>query len=275
MLAWLGHRVLGARNADRFGHPAMAVLVGGLIVLVLYLVPILGFILYEVLGLFGFGAVVYTLVLLVRERRAEHSGRPAGPSGGGSVPGAGVAGVGAAGVGAAAAGAAAAMPDYAAPPSPQQSQANTTVPPQGSHPETSTVHPAAAPVLSAAGLPRAGFWIRMTALLLDAVLVGVVMGMLHHMGDADLLVLAIYGAVMWKLRGSTLGGIVFDLQVVRLDDRPVDWETAIVRALGCFLSMAVVGLGFFWIGFDPGKQAWHDKIAGTVVVRVRKGVPLV
>jgi uncharacterized RDD family membrane protein YckC len=48
-----------------------------------------------------------------------------------------------------------------------------------------------------------------------------------------------------------------------------------VRALSCFLSMVVVGLGFFWIAFDQNHQAWHDKIAGTVVVRVPKGVPLV
>jgi uncharacterized RDD family membrane protein YckC len=85
--------------------------------------------------------------------------------------------------------------------------------------------------------------------------------------------LAAYGAVMWKLRGSTVGGIVFDLKVVRLDGRPVDWETAIVRALGCFLSLAVAGLGCLWIAFDDANQAWHDKIAGTVVVRVPKGVP--
>ena len=115
----------------------------------------------------------------------------------------------------------------------------------------------------------------MAGLLLDMVLVGILMGALHHVGDAYLLILAGYGAVMWKLRGSTVGGIVFDLQVVRLDDRAVDWETSIVRALACFLSMAVAGLGFLWIAFDPGKQAWHDKIAGTAVVRVRKGVPLV
>jgi uncharacterized RDD family membrane protein YckC len=115
----------------------------------------------------------------------------------------------------------------------------------------------------------------MAALLLDALLVAILMRAVHHMFDAQLLVLAIYGAVMWKMRGSTVGGIVFDLQVVRLDDRPIDWETAIIRALGCFLSLAVIGLGFFWIAFDAGKQAWHDKIAGTVVVRVRKGVPLV
>jgi uncharacterized RDD family membrane protein YckC len=124
-------------------------------------------------------------------------------------------------------------------------------------------------------MPRAGFWIRMLALLIDALLIGVLMGILHHVFNMELVMLAVYGAIMWKLRGSTIGGIVFDLQVVRLDGRPIDWETAIVRALGCFLSLVVAGLGFFWIAFDPGRQAWHDKIAGTAVVRVAKGVPLV
>jgi uncharacterized RDD family membrane protein YckC len=68
---------------------------------------------------------------------------------------------------------------------------------------------------------------------------------------------------------------VLDLKVVRIDGRELDWTTAIVRALGCFLSVAIVGLGFFWIAFDPESQAWHDKIAGTLVLRVAKTRPLV
>jgi uncharacterized RDD family membrane protein YckC len=136
------------------------------------------------------------------------------------------------------------------------------------------VPPAQAPQPITAALPRAGFWIRIAALLLDALLVGFLLGVLHHGNHLELLVLAVYGAVMWKLRGSTIGGIVFDLRVVRLDGREIDWETAIVRALSCFLSLAIAGLGFFWIAFDDQKQAWHDKIAGTVVVRVAKGAPL-
>jgi uncharacterized RDD family membrane protein YckC len=114
----------------------------------------------------------------------------------------------------------------------------------------------------------------MVALLIDTILVGVLLSVLHA-HHLHLLVLAGYGAVMWKQRGSTIGGIVFDLRVVRLDGREVDWETAIVRALSCFLSLAVAGLGFIWIAFDGNRQAWHDKIAGTVVVRVAKGTPLV
>ena len=109
----------------------------------------------------------------------------------------------------------------------------------------------------------------MVALLLDLIVVGIVMGILHRHG-LILVALAAYGAILWKARGATLGGIVFDLHVVRMDGRPVDWTTAIVRALGCFLSLAIVGLGFFWIAFDENHQAWHDKFAGTLVVRVAK-----
>jgi uncharacterized RDD family membrane protein YckC len=30
----------------------------------------------------------------------------------------------------------------------------------------------------------------------------------------------------------------------------------------------VVGLGFLWVMHDPQRQAWHDKVAGTYVVKV-------
>ena len=127
---------------------------------------------------------------------------------------------------------------------------------------------------SIASLPRAGFGIRMGALLLDIVLVGIVLSQIHESTRLELIVLATYGAVMWKLKGSTIGGIICGLQVVRLDGRPIDWPTAIVRALSCFLSLAVVGLGFLWIAIDSDRQAWHDKIAGTVVVRAPRGSSL-
>jgi uncharacterized RDD family membrane protein YckC len=130
------------------------------------------------------------------------------------------------------------------------------------------------PPLNVAALPRAGFGIRMGALLLDVVLIGILLNQLHERVNIELLALAAYGAVMWKLKASTIGGIICGLQVVRLDGRPIDWPTAIVRALGCFLSLAVVGLGFIWIAIDNDKQSWHDKIAGTVVVRAPKGASL-
>jgi len=100
-------------------------------------------------------------------------------------------------------------------------------------------------------------------------------GFNHHGPGPWLLALAIYGALMWKHKGTTIGGIVCGLKVVRTDNREVDWATAIVRALACFLSLAVAGLGFIWIAIDEENQSWHDKIAGTAVVVVPKGVSLV
>lgn len=123
-------------------------------------------------------------------------------------------------------------------------------------------------------LPRAGFWIRAAALLIDLILIGVIFGPLSA-GHLILPGLAAYGAVMWKYKGTTIGGIVCGLRVVRLDDRPLDWQTTVVRALGCFLSLAVAGLGFVWVVFDSERQSWHDKIAGTVVVRPPRGASLV
>ena len=268
MLAWLGRRVIG--HSGQLGHPAIAVIVGGLIVLVLYLVPVLGFLVYNILGLFGFGAVIYTLIQAGRERRAaKPSAAPyVGPTPGGPVPPT-AASPGPIPAGAATAAAATAAGSTAGSAAAGGERPTAAAPP-GVAPSPHFIDPAVA-----ATLPRAGFWIRMAALLLDLLLVAILMGMLHHSSDLELVVLAIYGALMWKLRGTTVGGLVFHLQVVRVDGRPIDWETAIVRALACFLSMVVVGLGFFWIAFDSGKQGWHDKIAGTAVVRVPRAMPLV
>jgi len=256
MLAWLGRRLTGNRGEGPTSHPAVAVLIGGALVLALYLVPVLGFLVYKLLGLLGLGAVVYTVILAARAHQAAKEGPRSR--------------------------AAAHTPQAASaaePPGPAPAAETPQAQPQAAQAQAASAQAAhaqtQAPPPITAALPRAGFWIRMAALLLDALLVGFLMGVLHRVYHLELLVLAAYGAVMWKLRGSTIGGIVFDLRVVRLDGREIDWETAIVRALGCFLSLAVAGLGFFWIAFDDHKQAWHDKIAGTVVVRVAKGAPLV
>jgi uncharacterized RDD family membrane protein YckC len=276
MLAWLGGRVSGRRPGPA-NHPAVAVLIGGALVLVLYVVPVVGFLVYKLLGFFGFGAVVYTLVLHARARRAANGSSPSPLSAGAADlrNSATMAGAGwTASAAPAAAAPAAAAPESSAaaePVGPAAAPPFST--PPGPVPPGAVPPGPVSPHITAA-MPRAGFWIRMAALLLDVLLVGIAMSLLHPFGNFHIMVLAIYGAVMWKLRGTTVGGIVCDLHVVRLDGRPLDWETAIVRALGCFLSLFVVFLGFIWIAFDRDNQAWHDKIAGTVVVRAKRGAPL-
>ena len=65
------------------------------------------------------------------------------------------------------------------------------------------------------------------------------------------------------------------IKVVRLNGAPVNFAVALVRSLSSFFSALVLFLGFFWAGWDREKQAWHDKIAGTLVVRVPKGMSLI
>src|SRR5450631_1476311 len=281
MLAWLGRRITGRSAKGPISHPAVAVLIGGVLVLLLYLVPVIGFLVYKLLGLLGLGAVVYTALLALRAYQAasvDPRGAAATPAptqtrgptpapGPTSAPGA----IPPSGAAFSAAPATGPSPETAAA---QETGAASSAGATGAPDPHGPAAAAHAPQPVTAALPRAGFWIRMAALLLDVLLVGFVMSLFHHT-HLELVLLAAYGAVMWKVRGSTVGGIVFDLRVVRLDGREVDWETAIIRALSCFLSLAVAGLGFIWIAFDDNNQAWHDKIAGTVVVRVAKGTPLV
>jgi uncharacterized RDD family membrane protein YckC len=114
----------------------------------------------------------------------------------------------------------------------------------------------------------------MAAMFIDLILVALICGPTGA-GAFILPALAAYGAVMWKIKGTTIGGIVCGLRVVRLDDRSLDWPTVVSRALGCFLSLVVFALGFLRVAFATDRQSWHDKIAGTVVVRDPKGVSLV
>lgn len=45
------------------------------------------------------------------------------------------------------------------------------------------------------------------------------------------------------------------------------YKQAIVRYLGYIPSGLILCLGFIWVAFDSKKQGWHDKMAGSVVVK--------
>jgi uncharacterized RDD family membrane protein YckC len=42
---------------------------------------------------------------------------------------------------------------------------------------------------------------------------------------------------------------------------------SIGRYLGYYVSMIPLFIGLIWVAFDKRKQGWHDKLAGTVVIR--------
>ena len=80
--------------------------------------------------------------------------------------------------------------------------------------------------------------------------------------------------IAWK--GTTVGGIVCSLRVIRTDGQPVRPVDSVVRALSSLFSIAALGIGFFWIllAGNRDRQAWHDKIAGTLVIRVPRDFPI-
>ena len=45
---------------------------------------------------------------------------------------------------------------------------------------------------------------------------------------------------------------------------------AIGRYLGYYVSALPLMLGIIWVGIDKKKQGFHDKLAGTVVIRDRQ-----
>ena len=135
-------------------------------------------------------------------------------------------------------------------------------------------NPIPSSVPEAIALPRAGFWERLGAAFLDVIIVAILSAVVGGLPLGFLVALA-YFAGMWAWRGTTIGGIVLNLKVVRLDGQPVSFAVALVRGLATALSIVTFFLGFLWMLFDREKQTWHDKLAGTVVVRTPRAISLV
>jgi uncharacterized RDD family membrane protein YckC len=120
-----------------------------------------------------------------------------------------------------------------------------------------------------ATMPKALFRDRLAAFVVDMLLIVFVINALGADPDEiwPLIVLA-YFVGMWTWKQTTVGGMVCHLRVVRTDGSPLMLADALVRGLAGLFSLAVFAVGALWMLRDPDSQTWHDKIAGTYVVRV-------
>jgi len=84
----------------------------------------------------------------------------------------------------------------------------------------------------------------------------------------NLLLPAILIVGFWVWKSATPGKMVISAEIVDAKSlgKPSTGQL-IVRYIGYFISAFAFGLGFLWVAFDPRKQGWHDKIAGTLVVK--------
>jgi len=79
---------------------------------------------------------------------------------------------------------------------------------------------------------------------------------------------ALYMTVLLSVtQGQTLGKRLLGIRVLRLDGQPINWWVAFERAGGYAAGFATGLLGFAQIYWDSNRQAIHDRIVGTVVVR--------
>ena len=134
----------------------------------------------------------------------------------------------------------------------------------------------------------AGFWIRTGASLIDTVLmlifvtpiITAVYGTKFWSGTIptqdywgmtlNYVLPAAVVIVFWVCKSATPGKLLTHLSIVdaKTGDKPSTGQF-IGRYLGYYVSMLPLFLGFIWVAFDKRKQGWHDKLAGTVVIRDR------
>jgi uncharacterized RDD family membrane protein YckC len=245
-----------------------AFLIGFGVLTIAYIVPVLGFVTWALTGVLGLGAATATLRAHMRRERKTVP-PPAPPVVPATAP----------------AGAPAAAAQYGEPPAapvtayvPLNAPSNpelTAAPDAG--PDVPPLPPPVPPPLpppsytqGLAAYPRAMFLDRLAAFVLDCVLVAITNAMLNRHNDDGFyfFLLIAYHIAFWAWKGTTLGGIIVNLRVIRTDGadpRPAD---AVIRALSGIFSIVALGIGYLWMLQDPEKQTWHDKIAGTLVVKV-------
>lgn len=66
--------------------------------------------------------------------------------------------------------------------------------------------------------------------------------------------------------GQTIGKMLLKLRVIGDDGRPIDAAGGVLRAVGCMLVPATLGLSYVPALFSSDHRALHDRLAGTRVV---------
>ncbi|MCF6257868.1 MAG: RDD family protein [Gammaproteobacteria bacterium] len=139
----------------------------------------------------------------------------------------------------------------------------------------------------------AGFWIRTGAAIIDTILILIIIlpiltaiyGVNYWVSESfvqgfwdvlfNYLLPAIAVIVFWVYKSATPGKMATKLTIVdaKTGGKPSTGQF-IGRYLGYYVSIIPLFLGIIWVGIDKRKQGWHDKLAGTVVIKSNKSEPV-
>ena len=143
-------------------------------------------------------------------------------------------------------------------------------------------------------LVYAGFWIRFLASIIDSILLMIfivpVMGLLNATGIPAMneingfnismpglsgglfsyILPAVAIVIFWIYKSATPGKMITSLKIIDAEtgEKPTTGQF-VGRYLSYYVSIIPFFLGFIWAGFDERKQSFHDKLAGTVVIKVK------
>lgn len=147
---------------------------------------------------------------------------------------------------------------------------------------------------SLAGVQYGGFWIRVVAAIIDAIILRVVVapvgfifgglgmagmmtGLPHRglrlFGGGLTFILLLFGSWLYEAfmesssYQATLGKMIFGMKVTDLNGNRISFERATGRHFAKWLSGVILCIGYIMVGFTERKQGLHDLLAGTLVRR--------
>jgi uncharacterized RDD family membrane protein YckC len=142
--------------------------------------------------------------------------------------------------------------------------------------------------VGAAQVAYGGFWIRVVAYIIDAILISLVLGVvtsifgvrymdMDDMSQIDPTVNLLSLAVAWLYfalmesseRGATVGKMAMGLRVVTNDGKRLSFMNATGRYFAKILSAIIFCIGYIMIAFTDRKRGLHDMIASTLVIKTR------
>jgi uncharacterized RDD family membrane protein YckC len=263
---WLGMSVVSEDPPDSRAQATRSVIIGFVLISIAYVIPALGLAAWAIVGVLGLGASALSFLSAYRRENpkpappavdvppppvpATYSAPPAAPP---PVP--------------------APTVSFAAPEPPAAMADEATT--RGGSAAAAAAIPLEASQSVLATMPKALFRDRLAAFVLDIILLVLVVNILRADPDEMFIPLVLaYHIGMWTWKQTTVGGVICQLRIVRVDGDRLTFADALVRGLCGIFSLAVFFIGALWILRDPDSQAWHDKVAGTYVVKVPRGWPL-
>ena len=254
----IGDSIVGHTGPASQMQNIRSFVIGFAVITLAYMLPVLGFIVWALIGVTGLGAASLAFMSAYRRENPKNKVAATPPP---PLP-----------------------PPIPVPVAPEPIFSESIVPEAAPIPAAAAAAPAlAAPSVAASpatllGFPRGGFIERAVAFVIDVALILILLNLLNggRRYDDDIFIplLLAYHVGFWTWKGTTVGGIILQLRLVRVDGERLRFIDTLVRGLSGIFSIVALGIGYLWMLRDSQHQTWHDKIAGTYVVKVPRNWPV-